>query len=112
LKETPAFIRGTLLKRIIARSTLADFWTQHADAQDALDAWFEIAKASDWRTPQEVKTTFASASIIGDNRVVFNIKGNDYRLIVHFEYAFSTAYIKWIGTHNEYDKIDAEKVGR
>ena len=98
--------------RIIARSTLREFWEKYADAEKPLHDWYDLVKAADWKTPQDVKNTFNDASIIGDNRIVFNIKGNDYRLVVHFLYEFGTLRIKWIGTHRDYDRINAEKVGR
>jgi mRNA interferase HigB len=100
------------MKRIVARSTLVEFWMRHADAQAPLEAWYNLARGADWKTPQDVKETFRGASILADNRVVFNIKGNDYRLIVHIRYSDSAVYIKWLGTHEDYDEIDAETVGR
>ena len=93
--------------RIIAKKTLREFWNGHADAKGPLQAWHQEAKQADWRTPAQVTQQFPKASIIADNRVVFNIKGNDYRLVVHIWYEGSVVYIKFIGTHAEYDQIDA-----
>ena len=73
-------------------------------------AWYAIAEKSEWRTPGDVKNTFAKASIIGNNRVVFNICGNSYRLTVKIEYKIGLIFIRHIGTHKEYDKIDAEEI--
>jgi mRNA interferase HigB len=91
---------------------LVAFYSQprYADSQDAIEAWFDIAAKAEWRTPADVKTTFGNASIVGNNRVVFNIKGNDYRLIVAFAYKVQWAYVKFIGTHQQYDAVDAATV--
>jgi len=96
------------MKRIIAKKTLRDFWEKHADSEQYLKTWFDTARISDWKNPNDIKRTFANASIIGQNRVVFNIKGNSYRLIVQFNYARQWAFIRFIGTHAEYDRINAE----
>ena len=98
------------MKRIIAKSTLRKFWEKHSDCEQYLKTWYETAKTSDWATPNEIKKTYASASILQDNRVVFNIKGNSYRLIVKFSYEKQWAFIRFIGTHAEYDKIDANTI--
>jgi mRNA interferase HigB len=99
--------------RIIAKRTLREFWQsspQHAAAQGPIEAWHaEVAKAS-WQTPQEVKTHFRSASILKGGRVVFNIAGNKYRLVVSIDYERQTCFVKFIGTHKQYDRIDAETV--
>ncbi len=96
--------------RIIKKSTLIEYYKQHAETKIDLEAWHAIALRSNWKTPNDVKRTFAKASIIGDNRVVFNIGGNSYRLIVKIEYKIGWIYIRFIGTHNEYDKINAEEI--
>lgn len=96
--------------RIIARSSLEAFWNSHADSKQALLAWHDEAKAATWMSPQAIKDQYASASFIGNNRVVFNIKGGHYRLITAVSYKFSAIYIKFIGTHAEYNKIDAATV--
>ena len=93
--------------RIIARSTLKLFWIKYTDAEQPLKAWFEIAKASIWAKPNDIKEVFRSADILSNNRVVFNIKGNKYRLIVSVKYDLKIVYVRFIGTHAEYDKIDA-----
>lgn len=96
--------------RIIKKSTLVKYYKQHAETKQDLEAWHAITFRSDWKTPNDVKRTFAKASIIGDNRVVFNIGGNAYRLIVKIEYKIGWLYIRFIGTHKEYDKINAEEI--
>ena len=98
------------MKRILAKRTLKEFWRKHPDCEQHLKTWHEIAKTSNWKSPNEIKKTYASASILKDNRVVFNIKGNSYRLIVKFNFKRQWAFIRFIGTHNEYDKINAETI--
>lgn len=97
---------------IVSRAVLLDFANQPAykDALEPLLAWYRIAEAAQWRSPADVKAQFANASIVGNNRVVFNIKGNHYRLIVAFAYKMGWAYIKFVGTHAQYDQIDAATV--
>ena len=98
--------------QIVALRNLECYWRQpnRSDAEGALKAWFAEAKLAQWTTPQDVKNQHANASIIANNRVVFNIKGNDYRLIVASAYRMQYVYVKFIGTHAEYDKVDAAKV--
>lgn len=96
--------------RVIAKSTLRAFWGMHRDAEQALRAWHAEAEAATWRSPTEVKARFGNASVVGGNRVVFNICGNRYRLVVRFNYAWQVAYIRFLGTHAEYDSIDVEVV--
>lgn len=98
------------MKRIIAKKTLRDFWENYADAEQYLKTWYETAKTSQWYSPNDVKKTYANASILKDSRVVFNIKGNSYRLVVKFNYERQWAFIRFIGPHAEYDKIDANKI--
>ena len=86
--------------RIIKRGTLRDYWQHHRDAAEPLKSWYREVKAADWQSPHDVKAVFGNASVVGDNRIVFNIAGNKYRV----------AYIRFIGTHAEYDDIDVEKV--
>ena len=96
--------------RIIARRTLRTFWEKHADAEQPLRAWFKFASAAEWVSPASVKRDHTNASILEDNRVCFNIGGNKYRLAVKINYAYRVIYIRFIGTHAEYDKIDVTKV--
>jgi mRNA interferase HigB len=101
-----------LLLRIIKIKTLRDFWShpEYSDSEQSLKSWYAIAKSADWVTPHDVKDRFGNASIIGDNRVVFNIAGNKYRLIVKFNYPHGVGYIRFMGTHRQYDSIDAETI--
>lgn len=96
--------------KVVALGTLRNFWEAHADAEQSLKAWYDEAKHAKWVTPQDIRNHYASASFVGRNRVVFNIKGNDYRLIVAVAYRFQAVYIKFVGTHAEYDRIDAATV--
>jgi len=98
------------MKRIIAKKTLRKYWEKHSDCEQNLKTWYETAKTANWTSPNEIKKTYASASILRDNRVVFSIKGNSYRLIVKFNYDRQWAFIRFIGTHTEYDKIEAETI--
>lgn len=96
--------------RIIAFKTLRDFSDKHEDCEQQLRTWYREATKADWVHPIQIKKKYASASFIGDDRVVFNIKGNKYRLIVRFNYDYGFGYIRFIGTHFEYDKIDAATI--
>lgn len=96
--------------RIIARKTLVDYWERAPDAKPGLSAWFAEAKAASWSSPAEVKAKYGNASILKGGRVVFNIAGNKYRLVVWITYEFYTVYIRFVGTHEEYNKIIAETV--
>ncbi len=98
--------------RLISRKTLREFWEQPScvDSEQPLRAWFREATRADWKNPAEVKSAYRSASILGNNRVVFNIAGNKYRLIVKVNYAYGVVYIRFVGTHAEYDRIDVNKV--
>jgi mRNA interferase HigB len=98
------------MMRIIAKITLREFWEKHFDSEQYLKTWYETAKISNWKSPNDIKETYANASILMDNKVIFNIKGNSYRLIVKFNYERQWAFIRFIGTHAEYDKIDANKI--
>jgi mRNA interferase HigB len=92
--------------RIVSRKMLRVFWEQHPKAQKALEAWLEDAKKATWKTPNDIKNVYRNASVVANNRVVFNIKGNDYRLVVAINYRCGIAYLRFIGTHKEYDEID------
>jgi len=96
--------------KVIAVSTLRSFWELHRDSEQPLRAWYDEARHAAWTTPQDIRNHYASASFVGHNRMVFNIKGNNYRLIVAVAYRFQAIYIKFIGTHAEYDRIDAATV--
>ena len=96
--------------RIIAISTLRHFWEIHADAEEPIKAWYQEARAADWATPHQVKAMYRKASVLGDNRIVFNIAGNKCRLIVKFNYSYRVGHVRFIGTHAEYDRINAEEV--
>jgi len=96
--------------RIIARRTLREFWERHAAAEQPLKAWFREAAASEWAGPEDVKRRYSHASILKGNRVVFNIGGNKYRLIVQISYDYKVIYIRFVGSHEAYDKVDAETV--
>ncbi len=98
------------MKRIFAKSTLRKYWEKHPDAEQYLKTWFDTAMSSDWKTPNDVKQTYANASILKVGRIVFNIKGNSYRLIVKFNFEKQWAFIRFIGTHAEYDKIDSTTI--
>jgi mRNA interferase HigB len=98
------------MKRIIAKKTLREFWEKHNDSEQYLKTWYDTVKNSNWKSPNDVKLTYIYASILKDSRVVFNIKGNAYRLIVKFNFEREWAFIRFIGTHSEYDKIDANLI--
>ena len=97
---------------IIARRTIKAFWevADYCDSEQPLKSWFAIAKRADWAAPQDIENQFGSASIIGGQRVIFNIAGNKYRLVVKFNYPYRIGYIRFIGTHRQYDMIDAESI--
>lgn len=98
--------------RIIARKRLIGFWQSpgHEDAEVPLREWFTEVRKASWKTPNEMKRIFGSASIIANNRVVFNIKGNEYRLVVAMDYKRQISNIRFIGTHKQYDRIKAEEI--
>lgn len=95
---------------VIAKKTLVEFYEKNEETKSQLEAWYHEAKNAEWNNPQEVKNKYASSSIIGGNRVVFNIKGNKYRLVTKINYQMKKVYIRFIGTHKEYDKINAEEI--
>ena len=99
--------------RIIALSTLKTFWEENPEYQDAREptlAWHRHALHADWSSPADVKQDFGNASILKDGRVVFNIAGNKYRLVVWINYAYRVVYIRFIGTHRQYDEIDVQTI--
>lgn len=89
---------------------LREFWEKHPDCEEQLKSWFQETSNSRWKKPNEIKSEYPSASILIDNRIVFNIKGNNYRLIIKINYEYQMIWIRFIGTHAEYDKIDATKI--
>lgn len=96
--------------RVISKKILREFWENHADSTQQLKSWFQETSVADWKSPKQIKKDYPSASFLTDNRVVFNIKGNKYRLVVRINYEYSMVWIRFIGTHAEYDKIDASKI--
>ena len=96
--------------RVIAKRTLRQFWEKHPDAQGPLKAWHAETVKARWENPQQIKEQFRSASVLKGGRVVFNIGGNKYRLILAIDYGRQACYVKFIGTHSQYDAIDAENV--
>ena len=96
--------------RIISRRTLLDFASSHPQARRPLDDWYKLASRATWQTPSNIKLLFRSADILPDNRVVFNIAGNNYRLVIKIEYRFQTIYIRFIGIRADYDRIDATTI--
>lgn len=93
--------------RVIAKKMLRDFWIKHADSEQQLKTWYYEAENARWTNPNQIKKEYPSASVLPDNRIVFNIKGNHYRLIVRINYDYGIVWIRFIGTHAQYDKIDA-----
>ena len=96
--------------RVIAKRTLRDFWSRHGDCEQALKAWYKEAEDANWKGPGDIKRDYPSASILTDNRIVFNIKGNKYRLIVKVNYSYKVIWVRFIGTHSEYNRVDAERI--
>jgi mRNA interferase HigB len=106
-REKPRYNRSM---RIISRRRLVEFWEYHPDAEQPLRAWYAETKKANWKSPAEIKTIYRGASILPGNRVVFNIKGNTYRLVVLVEYSQGKMFIRFVGTHAEYDRIDATTI--
>lgn len=98
------------MERIFAKNTLREFWEAHPDSEQYLKTWYDTAKSSSWKTPNDVKQTYANASILKERRIVFNIKGNTYRLVAKFNFEKQWIFIRFIGTHLDYDKIDANTI--
>lgn len=96
--------------RIVAKSTLREFWLRYPDAEEPLLAWYREVEKEDWSDPSQVKEKYRHASILKESRAVFNIKGNDYRLVVKINYPYRMVYVRFVGTHAEYDKIDVMEV--
>ena len=98
------------MERIFAKSTLRQFWEKHSDTEQYLKTWYDTVMNSDWKTPNDVKKTYANASILKESRIVFNIKGNSYRLVAKFNFEKQWIFIRFIGTHTDYDRIDANTI--
>jgi mRNA interferase HigB len=96
--------------RVISKKILREFWIKHADSAEQLKSWFQEASVAEWKSPKQIKKDYPSASFLADNRIVFNIKGNKYRLIVKINYDHNILWVRFIGTHAEYDKINATKI--
>lgn len=90
---------------VIAKSTLVKFWQRHHTCAEHLRAWYWEASKATWKTFQDIRKEYPTADHVGNNRVVFNIKGNEYRLVVKVEYTIKKVFIRFIGTHGEYDRI-------
>lgn len=96
--------------KIFSRGTLRDFWEKHANCEQQLKIWYRETEKSDWSSIQDLKREYPSASILKNNRIVFNIKGNDYRLVAKFNFEYQLCWMRFIGTHAEYDKINANEI--
>ncbi len=94
--------------KIVSVEILKEFWDQHPETEQHLKAWVDEVKHANWQQPVDIKAKYRNASVLKNRRVVFNIKGNEYRLIVAIAYRFSAVYVKFIGTHKQYDAIEAE----
>ena len=97
--------------QVIARRTLVEFWERHRQAEAPIRVWFAVVSKAHWRTPADVKRQFGTTvDFVGDNRLIFDLGGNKYRLVAHVSYTFGRVLIKFLGTHAEYDRIDPETV--
>ncbi len=96
--------------RILSRRTLRDFWTQHFDSKDQLQTWYRETEKSSWKNINDLKIEYPNASILKDKKIVFNIKGNKYRLIVKINFEYQIIWVLFLGTHAEYDKINANEL--
>ncbi len=96
--------------RVFAKKILREFWEKHNDSEEQLKSWCREASKVKWKTPVDIKSEYAKASILKNGRIVFNICGNKYRLIVDINYKRRWSFIRFIGTHNDYDRVDTEKI--
>ena len=96
--------------RVLAKKTLREFWERHREVEQPLLAWYREVARGDWDTPAKVKARYPSASIVAGCRVVFNVKGNAYRLVAKINYRYRTVYVRFVGTHAEYDAVNVEEV--
>lgn len=99
-----------ILMRIFSKKTVRAFWQTHPETESYLTTWYRVTSKREWSTPADVKADYGNASILPDNRVVFNVKGNDYRLVVKINYEKRWLFIRFIGTHAAYDRIDATTI--
>lgn len=93
--------------RVLSKTILRDFWLKHSDCEQQLKSWYRETEKSEWKNANDIKREYPSASILRGNRIVFNIKGNNYRLIVKINFQYQMVWIRFVGTHKEYDRIDA-----
>jgi mRNA interferase HigB len=98
------------MERIFSKSTLREFWKKFPDSEQYLKTWHDTVMSSDWKTPADVKQTYSNASILRNSRIVFNIKGNAYRLVAKLNFEKQWIFIRFVGSHKEYDKIDANTI--
>jgi len=96
--------------RVVAKSTLRDYWESKPDCEQALLSWYKAVRLAKWKNFNEVKLQFGTCKIIGDDRIIFKIKGNNYRLIAKVTFVNQIVWIRFIGTHSEYDQIDAKEI--
>jgi mRNA interferase HigB len=96
--------------RVISRKALVGCWMMHPETEQPLKAWFKEVSFAKWASPNQLKLEFPSASVLRNGRVVFNIKGNNYRLVVRINYSYQLVWIRFVGSHQEYDKIDANSI--
>jgi mRNA interferase HigB len=96
--------------RIISKKTLVDFWNTHSDSEQQLRAWHAKTKLAEWKTSSDIKNDYRNASFVANNRVIFNIKGNNYRLVAAINYNFGIVYIRFVGTHKDYDNINTTTI--
>lgn len=96
--------------RVISKKMLREFWDIHPDCKEALKAWYNEAEKASWKLPEDIKREYPSASILKSKRIIFNIKGNTYRLVVRINYEYGLIWIRFIGTHEEYDRIDVNRI--
>ena len=104
------FVKRLNKLRVIAKKIVREFWEKHSDCEQQLKAWYQEAGKGTWKNMNELKSEYSSLSVLEDNRVCFNIKGNKYRLITKINFPYQMMWIRFIGTHAEYDKIDANKI--
>ena len=96
--------------RVFSKGTLRDFWRRHPDAEAVLDGWYREARRAQWNTPADVVSRYPDASVVGNDRIVFRFRGNAYRLVVYINYRSGRAYIRFVGTHAQYDRINVAEV--